>query len=135
MEPNVPAPGTESPASEAPRELTPEEQVQAIYLQAAEAIHAGKAKQLVRSELVANGVDPAFADQVVNEVNEARRGAVRMNGLKNMGLGALWFVIGSAITFGTYAAASEGGSYTVAYGAIIVGGLQFLWGGWQAATA
>jgi hypothetical protein len=49
--------------------------------------------------------------------------------LQKMAWGAVIFIIGVVITAGTYSAvAKTGGSYTVAYGAILVGGFRFLQG-------
>jgi DNA-binding beta-propeller fold protein YncE len=50
-------------------------------------------------------------------------------GLINMGVGLLVAAIGLAITFGSYAAVSEsGGHYTIASGAVVFGGFQFILG-------
>jgi hypothetical protein len=49
-------------------------------------------------------------------------------GSKNILVGLIIFVIGAFITFATYSAASGGGRYVVAYGAIAVGAGQFLFG-------
>jgi hypothetical protein len=49
-------------------------------------------------------------------------------GTKNMGMGLLWFVGGSLVTFATYESAQGGGTYVVTYGAIIVGAIQFVMG-------
>ena len=56
-------------------------------------------------------------------------------GKKNMLYGALWFIGGVVVTIGTYSAASGGGSYLVAWGAILFGGIQFLQGLYQYATS
>ena len=55
----------------------------------------------------------------------------RAVGVQNMGLGALWFIGGSAVTLFSYEAAAEtpgGGHYFLAWGAIIFGGIQFVKG-------
>jgi hypothetical protein len=60
-----------------------------------------------------------------------RRAAAAQRGLKRMWTGFLWLALGSLITWGTYSAASSsqyGGTYTICYGAIGLGGLYFLWG-------
>ena len=50
-------------------------------------------------------------------------------GPKNMLFGALWCIGGVVVTAATYSAVSSGGGkYVVAYGAIIVGAIQFLIG-------
>ena len=52
-------------------------------------------------------------------------------GLKNMGIGAAWALGGAAVTLATYSAASAGGTYLLAYGAIVIGGVQFVYGLYQ----
>jgi len=54
-----------------------------------------------------------------------------MPGSKNMLIGALWAIGGTLVTVVTYSAASGGGTYVVTYGAIAVGGIQFLVGLFQ----
>lgn len=54
-----------------------------------------------------------------------------MPGLGNILIGFGIAFVGTVITFATYSAASGGGTYVVAYGAIIVGGLQFVMGLFQ----
>lgn len=49
-------------------------------------------------------------------------------GKKNMLYGALWFIGGVVVTVGTLSAASGGGTYIVAWGAILFGGIQFVQG-------
>jgi hypothetical protein len=56
-------------------------------------------------------------------------------GAKNMLWGAVWCIGGIIVTAATYSAAQGGGKYVVAYGAIAVGGIQFLIGAVQAARA
>lgn len=50
---------------------------------------------------------------------------------KNMIYGALWCIGGIVVTVATYSAASGGGTYIVAWGAILFGGLQLLSGIYQ----
>jgi len=51
---------------------------------------------------------------------------------RNMIVGAVWCIVGIGITAATYGAASRrGGTYVVAWGAIIFGGFQFLKGLFQ----
>jgi len=52
----------------------------------------------------------------------------REAGKKNMLVGVLWLVGGSLVTAATMSAASGGGAYVVAWGAILFGGIQFLRG-------
>ena len=52
-------------------------------------------------------------------------------GLANMGIGLLIGIIGLAITIGTYSAASGGGKYVIAWGAMAVGAWRFFLGLYQ----
>jgi len=58
-------------------------------------------------------------------------------GRKNMWVGGLWCVGGAVVTVGTYsfAASGGGGTYFVAWGAVLFGGYQFLKGLYQFMTA
>jgi hypothetical protein len=49
-------------------------------------------------------------------------------GSRNMVLGLLWFAGGGLVTWLTWEAATGGGYYVVAYGAIVGGALQFIVG-------
>ncbi len=52
-----------------------------------------------------------------------------MNGnIISMVIGAVIALVGTAVTLGTYQAASGGGQFVVAWGAILFGALQFLSG-------
>ena len=51
--------------------------------------------------------------------------AARVAANRNMFVGGLWCVGGIVVTALTYSAASGGGSYVVAWGAIVFGGIQF----------
>ncbi len=61
--------------------------------------------------------------------------ATRAVGGKNMLYGALWCIGGILVTALTYSAASSGGTYVVAWGAILFGGIQLLRGLFQFITA
>jgi hypothetical protein len=50
------------------------------------------------------------------------------DGMKQMVIGGLICIVGIVVTVGSFNAARAGGSYVVAYGAIIWGGFQFLRG-------
>jgi hypothetical protein len=54
--------------------------------------------------------------------------ALRARAKRNMVVGGLWCLGGTLVTAVTYAAAQGGGTYTVAWGAIVFGGIQFLRG-------
>lgn len=48
--------------------------------------------------------------------------------VRNMVIGGIICLVGVAITLGTYASATPGGRFTVAWGAILFGGIQFMRG-------
>lgn len=54
--------------------------------------------------------------------------------MRNIIVGGLFFVGGIIVTAVTYTSASEGGSYVVAWGAIIFGGIQMVRGFFQLGT-
>ncbi len=60
--------------------------------------------------------------------HDAGRSAARDAASKNMLIGGLWCGGGLIVTIATYSAASGGGSYVVAWGAILFGGIQFMRG-------
>ena len=73
-----------------------------------------------------NVVPDATASQEEHEYNfEGQR---RSEATKNMIVGGLWCVGGIAITAATYSSADGGGTYVVAWGAIIFGAIQFFRG-------
>jgi hypothetical protein len=57
--------------------------------------------------------------------------AYRKVGVKNMLFGALWCFGGIVVTAMTYQAASNGGHYIIAWGAVLFGAIQFLRGLFQ----
>jgi len=59
---------------------------------------------------------------------KAYRKALRKAGEKNQLVGGLFFLVGTVVTVGSYAAAAGGGTYTVAAGAIIFGAIQYFRG-------
>jgi len=54
--------------------------------------------------------------------------------LRNIIIGGLICAIGTIVTIATYTAAREGGTYVVAWGAILFGGIQLLYGIYQMAS-
>jgi hypothetical protein len=69
-------------------------------------------------------------------VDEEAEPASKESGQKNMLVGALWCIGGIVVTAVTYSNAStSGGTYFVAWGPVLFGGIQFLKGLFQVATA
>jgi hypothetical protein len=98
----------------------------------------GQSQEKVAGILVEQGWEEETARRFVQSVNAALedyrsspegRRTLASKYLKHMGFGALWFIGGGLFTAITYGSASSGGgTYFVAYGAIIAGAIEFLWG-------
>ena len=110
--------------------ITTEKAVEQVYAVAANImVRENKNAYEVRKELNAIGLEDESARIVVEnlerQIKEAKSGKAR----KDMLYGGMWFFGGLIVTVVSYSAASNGGgSYMVAYGAIIFGGIQFFRG-------
>jgi hypothetical protein len=101
----------------------------------AELLQRGFSSHEVENKLVVQGLDRDEARQAVREVVVANRHAVRMAGLRNMGVGGGLVIVGLAVTIISYVISSTlfgGGSFLLAGGAILFGALQFFYGLLQA---
>lgn len=79
--------------------------------------------------LVDQGLNTEQASTVVANIMQHIKTAKKSSGGKNMLFGALWCIGGTIVTAATYSAVAEtGGTYVVAWGAILFGGIQFLYG-------
>ena len=106
-----------------------EEAIQQIYKYAANLLFEQKKSDEETKEcLIKSGLTPADADYVINELNNYYKQEERKAGKKNMLYGALWCIGGIIVTVMTYQAAAGGGTYVVAWGAILYGGIQFIKG-------
>ena len=108
--------------------LEQEQYIQAVYEHAADLMRSGMKDQDIVNNLVEQGLDSESATAVVNNLDQMRNEQVRAQGKKNMAFGALWAVGGTVVTAATYSAASGGGTYVVAWGAIVFGAIQFIQG-------
>lgn len=114
-------------------DLSPDEQrLLTAAVMARELKNKGHDNAFISDKIVELGVDRDTANGLLNAManhsNEARRSA----GRRNMLFGALWCIGGIVVTVMTYSAAQGGGRYVIAYGAIIVGFIQFIKGATQA---
>ena len=109
-------------------EPMPEQVVEAAYGFAAEQMRAGLAPSEVQKILIERELDAEAAAHVVGDLERSQ--ATREAGQRNMIVGALWCFGGIAVTTLTHQAAMNdgGGRYTIAWGAILFGGIQFLRG-------
>lgn len=69
----------------------------------------------------------SYSDAKIVTSNLIEQGAKEMKSARKKGMifGLLWFFGGLAVTIFTYNAASEGGTYIVAWGAMLWGIIQF----------
>ena len=125
-------------------ELTPEEQKEIDELSEAiaNALAEGKSKRAIVEELIEHGWPEGSANQFVNDIEqtvvvfknspEGRQLADAY--ARHMTYGILWIVGGTIVTVATYQAAfaSGGGTYIIAWGAILFGIIDFFRGffGW-----
>jgi hypothetical protein len=130
------APGTPGPTA-APQPAINDE----AYAYALECLLKGSKPRDVRRRLLDAGYTGSQADRILNTAmqyqknSEARErmtpGSGGNTGQRNMLIGGIICVIGIVVTLGTMAASAGGGSYVVAWGAIVFGGLQFVRGWMQ----
>lgn len=90
-----------------------------------------KSVEETKAALIGNGLKPEDADIVISNLQNQYKQEKKEAGNKNMLYGALWCVGGLLVTFLTYSAASNGGTYVVAWGAVIFGAIQFFKGVFQ----
>jgi hypothetical protein len=100
------------------------------YQRAVALINQGKSRSQIETELKSTGLSQESVSGIVNHVFGLRKKANRDAASKNLVLGALWCVGGAVVTIVTYQIATEsgGGTYFVAWGAVLFGGIQFLRG-------
>jgi hypothetical protein len=99
------------------------------YSVAAEQMLYGVAPSRIKQTLKDRGLDAEAAATVVGKLEQTKANALKRAGKRNMFFGAMWCIGGIAVTAITYEAASQGGgTYVIAWGAIVFGGIQFLHG-------
>jgi hypothetical protein len=116
---------------------TTEQAVSAIYQFAALEMHNGTPDSEIARKLRDQGFDADTANLVVDQTRAARGQVMREAGMKNMFIGGIVCVIGLVITVASYSAAANnpgGGSYVIAWGAVVFGAIQFFRGIFQMGT-
>jgi hypothetical protein len=111
-----------------PVDAQPDDAVNAAAQAIARELVAGKQPAMIVSELVGAGWAQEHATDFVHQVNTAIRSARRNAGRKQMWVGAAWIVGGVLVTVISYAAASRGGTYLLAWGAVIFGAYDMIRG-------
>ena len=107
---------------------------QDIFGFAAQMLKAGARRAKVEAALLERGLDKSSAALVLDNLFAARAKALKDAGLKDLITGLLWAVGGVVVTAVTYSLASSGsggGTYFVAWGAVIFGGYQALRGAFR----
>ncbi len=109
-----------------------EKAVEAIYAYAGALLRAGKPRYEVEDALVAKGIERKTAVVVVDKLIAApaltRSADERDKGFSDMVIGGLIALVGIVVTAVTYSAASGGGRYVIAWGAIVFGAIRFFKG-------
>lgn len=118
-----------------PPKVSKDEAVRAVYGYAASLMNLGKSKWQIEDALIAKGISKEAAVVIVENLSKARdkayRNSARSGALRQMAIGGVICLVGIVVTVGTYTAASSsssGGSYVVAWGAIVFGALRFFRG-------
>lgn len=100
----------------------------------AQRIAQGAGDKKIIKELTSEGMSQQDAEDTVAHVRQAiadykrtpeGKAAMRGKYIKHIIFGLLWFAGGTIVTVATY---SNGGTYIVAWGAIIIGALESLYG-------
>lgn len=91
-------------------------------------VNNGVPADKMKVDLINQGLNVDDAEIVVNNATREIKKANKERGKKDMLYGALWCIGGIIVTVATYSAASNGGTYIIAYGAIIWGAIQFFKG-------
>ena len=104
------------------------EMLQALYEDVVKRLISGVSTQTIIRSYVEQGADEKFIRRLIERAKDDIYEHKRRKGFKNLGFGALWFVGGTVVTIATYSAASGGGRYVVAWGAILFGFIQMVSG-------
>jgi hypothetical protein len=113
-----------------PAEPSPEQAAEAAYGIAAAQVLRGGDPSEIRASLTQRGLDAEAAATVVDQLRLARAQARQVAAKQNMFYGAFWCAGGIAVTVVTYqfAAGVGGGTFIIAWGAVLFGAIQFVRG-------
>jgi len=124
--PASPVPPDSSP--ELGEQEGPDKQPQPLAVYAAGLYKAGLSNPQIESKLMEKGLTALSVVEIMRDIAKQRAGATKEAGIRNMFLGGLVCVGGIVVTVVTYAAAMGGGTFIVAWGAIIFGAGLFVRG-------
>lgn len=107
----------------------PAQVVDEVYRIAAQRLSEGAKPRELESLLNERGLDARGAAEVAGRLKQTQPALIRRAAVMKMRSGAGWFLAGLIITVWTYTAAPVlGGSFFIAWGAILVGAFEFLRG-------
>lgn len=110
------------------RHATPPLRIEDLQEFAIELVHQNRDPSEVRNILEQNWVPSHVASVWTSQIFEARGVAKRESGIKNILIGGGICALGLIFSLATYAAASPGETYIVAWGAVLFGGFRGLMG-------
>jgi hypothetical protein len=102
-----------------------------------ECLNRGSSQAEVRKQLIASGMSAQDANEIVQQVaswrhkNPGVAAGGGNSGQTSMAIGGIVCLAGIAITVISFMSAQGGGTYVVAWGAIIFGAIQFIRGASQ----
>jgi hypothetical protein len=92
-------------------------------------LQAGSTPSQVKTQLLKKGMTSPEVDALLTPLFTDWRAAMEKHASKQMKIGAAWAVGGLAVTIATYSAvAQSGGTYFVAWGAVLFGTIRFFRG-------
>jgi hypothetical protein len=114
------------------KEITPEEAMQKIYSHAAQMAVSGRTYSDIQADLIEKGIDKESAVLITDDIKTQIRKNTIKKGRRNLLFGSIWFFGGLVVTIWTFSSALlYGGTYYVAWGAVLLGGIQMARGIFQ----
>lgn len=89
-------------------------------------VNAGQSLEGAIRAAIQEGIDEPTARAAAAEVKRQIIKAYKDRAMRGMGIGALWFFGGLAVTGVSYYMAGPGGGYLITWGAVIFGGLRIV---------
>jgi hypothetical protein len=110
------------------QKMSQQQVIDTVYAHAFRMMQQGCYDREICNDLEQRGIPEASAQTIVDTLRHKQRQAYRNAGTRQMVVGAVIAGIGLVVTIGTFMAASDGGTYIVAWGAVLVGGWRFVQG-------
>lgn len=109
-----------------PKPSDPQDTLKALILYAATLMKSGSPDSQVEKALMDKGLSQSSARTMISQLRTVRRNVLRKAALRDLLMGGAICIIGLVITTGTNSAAVSpmGGTYYIAWGAMLFGALQ-----------